>query len=185
LNSLAQVSLASMSAKWAFIDESKSKDYIIAATIVEARTAPGIRKILQGLRMKGQRRIHFATESDQRRKLILSKAVTLQCSFIVARSAEKSELDARREALSRMARFLLNKEVTTIVLELDESMQVHDRRTLDSVVKALNPKVPILYRHESPFLEPLLWLPDMVVWVTGRGDNWAFRLPIEEIKALP
>ena len=177
--------LAGMSAKWAFIDESKSNSYIVAAAVVESHSAPGIRKTLQGLRMKGQRRIHFSTESDARRKTLLSKISTFDCRYFVIESSLKIEFDARRDALSSLVAFLIGENVTTLVVELDESIQTHDRRTIEAVIRDQNSKALVNYRHESPFLECLLWLPDAVAWVSAKGDHWATRLNIQRLNLRP
>jgi hypothetical protein len=60
-----------------FVDESKARGYIIAATVAPQACLRESRKTLRGLLLKGQDRLHFAKENDSYRRSILSSMCEL------------------------------------------------------------------------------------------------------------
>lgn len=110
-----------MTGKWAFVDECKAKKYLLVATIVDPKEMPEIRKLLNGLRMKGQRRIHFATESDSRRKQILSALKGCKFNGIYELAPSQNEKLARQELWERLIPRLVVQGVSKLFIELDET----------------------------------------------------------------
>ena len=56
-----------------FIDESKARGYYIAVTAAHQESTPMLDKALRALLKPGQRRLHFKSERDSRRREILSR----------------------------------------------------------------------------------------------------------------
>lgn len=53
-----------------FMDESKVKDYIMAAALTRPDEVGHLRSSMQSLLKKGQSRIHFTKESDRSRRIL-------------------------------------------------------------------------------------------------------------------
>ncbi|MEY2946186.1 MAG: hypothetical protein RL243_960 [Actinomycetota bacterium] len=159
-----------MASKWAFVDESKSNGYHLVAVVVHAHEAPSARRLLRELTLRGQRRIHFRTESSSRRNQIIAKVGKLDFEVVGVISRRKSEVAARRECLLRMLEELAVFGVSQVSLEQDLSMLSHDKQTLhlyrDSFRFTQINEIRIL----EPHLEPLLWLADIAAWTTAKGD---------------
>ncbi len=63
-----------------FVDESKSKGFLMAAARCPAEDVAVHRKALRGLLLPGQERLHFRHETDARRKQILQVVSEFTCS---------------------------------------------------------------------------------------------------------
>lgn len=55
-----------------FVDETKHRGYLLVASVVPAAELDSVRKMLRGLILPGQRRLHMKDESNQRRRSIAS-----------------------------------------------------------------------------------------------------------------
>jgi len=83
-----------------FIDESKANGYIIAATVVGDVKLAETRALLRELVLPGQRRIHFAKESDRRRRHVLS-AMAASASYTYVYRVHGQREFAARQSVSR------------------------------------------------------------------------------------
>jgi hypothetical protein len=64
----------------------------------------------------------------------------------------------------------IDAEARLLVLELDDSVAVADRRMIAQRFR-LEPASPE-YRHLPAKAEPLLWISDAVAWCSQRGGEW-------------
>ena len=163
-----------MHARTLYIDESKAKWYIMAAAVVTAGEEGDLRRVLTNLRLNGQRRLHFAKESDRRRRLILSMLTRTCCRVIVVRSTIGDDREARRECLDVLVQQAVARGASRLVLEQDDSLVRSDRLTLGAALRA-TPGASLGYEHRRPSGEPLLWIPDAVAWCVSRGGEWRRR----------
>lgn len=163
-----------------FVDESKARELIVVCTVASPDDVADARRELRRLRMKGQRRLHFKSESDPRRRLICSALVTLPLSVTIYRTGAKADRTARGRALDAIVRDLAAIEADRLVIERDDSLVQSDRAVLYEAVRAHG--VPGLrYEHPSAHEEPLLWASDAVAWCYARGGAWRERVdPIIE-----
>ena len=53
-----------------FVDETKQRGYLLVASVVVPSDPDSVRRMLRGLVLPGQRRLHMKDESDQRRRSI-------------------------------------------------------------------------------------------------------------------
>lgn len=53
-----------------FVDETKHRDYLLVASLHASGDLAELRKLMRGLVLKGQRRVHMKKESDPRRRAI-------------------------------------------------------------------------------------------------------------------
>ena len=53
-----------------FVDETKAKGFVLVAAVVAPASLASLRSQVNALRLKGQQRLHFASESNRRRSMI-------------------------------------------------------------------------------------------------------------------
>ena len=156
----------------AYADESvRGRDYIICVTSIPSRDVKTARRKLRTLTARGQRRIHFATESDQRRRALLSQIATVGTSSVIYIARHRDQVAARAAIVKVVAADLLTSGVTFFVLESREEQDHRDRAIISGELGTFRPP-PFGYTHKTPGGEPLLWVPDAVAWAWGRGNKW-------------
>jgi hypothetical protein len=169
-----------------FVDESKNKDYLlIAVGILPSKFAPA-RKAIQSLVLPGQSRIHMKTESDSRRKLILSRLAELSFDVTIYRAPNGTgtELERRSKCIEALVMEAANELRTHITLELDTTIESRDRNLLYRSVRTLKVEERLYYRHEKPSVEPLLMIPDAIGWAWARGGSWRKRLETFSLRII-
>ena len=160
----------------AFVDESiRGQDYLICAATISPIDLAAARRELRSLRAAGQRRIHFATESNQRRRSVLKAMSSLETASVIYVARHPDQVAARAAILARMATDLRKLGVSRLTLETREGQDHRDRAGLYRVLGP-SPKPPFTYGHDQPASEPLLWVPDAVAWAWGRGGHWRANL---------
>ena len=70
-----------MSTRYVYVDESKRTGYVLAATTVPDFEAA--RRVIRGLILPGQRRLHMHNEQVRRRRTIVSAIGTTQVTAII------------------------------------------------------------------------------------------------------
>src|SRR5437763_5679379 len=96
----------------AFVDESQRPGrYLMCAVLVTPNHLAEVRRVLTGLCLRGQRRLHMRTERDPRRRMILDRIAMLPVrAHVYARPGRPS--DARAACLHAMVAELLAAGVT-------------------------------------------------------------------------
>ena len=162
----------------AFIDEStRVRRYLICATTVSAADVGGARAALRSLLPRGQRRIHFATESDQRRRSLLRSMSTIDVGTTIYVADHRDQVRARRVLVATAVTQLHRSGVSRLVLESRESQDQRDRAVIYQALGP-DPAPPLEYTHATAAAEPLLWIPDAVAWAWGRGGDWRKRVEV-------
>lgn len=160
----------------AFVDETKARGLIVAATVVRPAAVTAARKELNALRMPGQRRIHFTSESDSRRRQICSMISQLDVQVRVYDTRSISDpRAARRAALHALVGDLAQMRGQRLVIEQDDSLIQADRKNLFRSVR--EHQIPeLVYEHVRPNTEPMLWVSDAVAWCVAKGGHWDRRV---------
>lgn len=157
-----------------FVDESKARGYIIAATVVPPERLHSSRKALRGLLLKGQDRLHFAKESDSYRRSILSSMCALDLSVDLYVSAETADKIGRELCLRGLLADVIASGAARLILEQDDSLVAPDRRLIAQQLLAGAARLD--YLHMRSRGEPLLWVSDAAAWCWYRGGDWPRRL---------
>ena len=89
----------------------------MCAATVASSDLGATRTALRSLRAKGQRRIHFSTESDQRRRQLLKEMSTLELASTIYLAKHRDEIAARATILDEAVVDLHGSGVTRLVLE--------------------------------------------------------------------
>ncbi len=162
--------------KAVFIDESKSKRYLVCAVFVELGETPVLRRALYALRLKGQSRIHFVSESPSRRRKILTEFRRFPISVKIYSSNLGSDREDRKRCLTALVDGLNPEKHYQIWIELDANHLRQDQVVLTQQLQARGFKLNVDFHHEESRKLPLLWIPDAIVWTYNRGGNWTKEL---------
>ncbi len=161
----------------AFMDETKAKGLIVVAAVADLTVLPQVRRELQGLRMKGQRRVHFVNESDSRRKLICSTMQSLPVLVdVYDASAIRDMRKARAQVLDAVVADLAAAGCGRLVIERDDSLVASDREVLFRAVRRHGVAEALDYVHVRGHEDEMLWIPDAVAWCLAKGGPWPERI---------
>jgi hypothetical protein len=153
-----------------FVDENKARGLLMAAAACSAPDVRRIRQTMSGLLMPRQRRIHFQKESPARQRKILAVVNELEIS-VALYAAPRTDADSRRRCLTAIVE---DAAATTerLVIERDESTLEFDAQVLYQAVRRYSCADTLHYELLAPHLDPLLWIPDAVVWAWAKGGEW-------------
>src|SRR5436309_905714 len=104
----------------AYLDESLRSRYLVCATLVDTADLATVRALALSLRMPGQHRWHFKSESDRRRKTILSALASCGRLRGLVYTSRDHETPARADCLTALVPDLLEHGVTRLTLESRE-----------------------------------------------------------------
>lgn len=155
-----------------YVDETKAKGYVVAAAAVLPGQLAGVRKALRALLPRAQRRLHMVDEADPLRRKILTGLADAGAAvdLYVAGASYPTDVKRRRACLERLVSDIA-PECILLTLESDRTQDRRDRQDLALITRKIG--CPQLrYAHESPYAEPLLWIPDAVGWAFARGGEW-------------
>ncbi|MCY4367911.1 MAG: hypothetical protein OXF41_00525 [bacterium] len=156
----------------AYVDESiRGHDYMLGVTLILASDTKAIRKRLRAMVLRGQRRIHFSSESNHRRRALLTDIAALRTSSIVYLARHHDQPAAREAILTTMVHDLLKEPTARLVLESRAGQDQQDRSVISRATGSSS-RTRLSYGHEVGYHEPLLWVPDAVAWAWGRGGRW-------------
>lgn len=161
----------------AFVDESKRRGLLVVAVTLSASHLPGVRDVVTGLHLPGQRRIHFVKESSGRKGAIIeAMAATPVDVRLYQCDPGRHERDGRARCLARLVRDLAALDTERLVIERDESTVALDRRTLFEAVGRAGVRDRLRYDHMRAVDVPLLALPDAFAWCWAQGGAWRRRV---------
>jgi len=162
--------MTSLTGPHVFVDETKSRDYIMAAAAMLPGDVTGARKRLTGLLLPGQERIHFTHERDSRRRQIIGAVCELEVQVSVYVARTRDHTAGRRACMKAILDDVLAQQARLLTLELDESVKLPDRRMMAERFRL--EENPPEYRHLPARSEPLLWIADAAAWCHQRGGEW-------------
>lgn len=156
-----------------FVDESCRSSYLLVATYARSADLQAIRADLRRLCRPGQRRIHFAKESDRCRKAVLSALSTAATCSRIYQANGPQEL-ARAAALTELVAQLPEVHAQQLVLESRGHRDNADRQVIYGALQKVG--FEVAYRHVEPQQEPMLWISDAIAWAYGAGGDWTRRV---------
>lgn len=158
-----------------FIDESKARGYLVVAAVVIPADLAALRRAVDELRLRGQRRLHFAKESDSRRRLILSALHAADVRALAYRAHERDDLASRALCLNAVVEDAVRLGASRLVLEQDDSIIGRDRQLLFEQLQRTGHR-DLGYEHARAATESLLAIPDAIAWSIARGGQWRRRI---------
>ncbi len=158
-----------------YVDESKARGYYVVATAAVVGDVQAAERVLRGLLKPGQRRIHFKSESDSRRRLILSRMCALDVRVSVWVVKHRADKDARPLSFSALIGEAAHDGIDQMIIERDESVERADRRLIAEILRREG-TAGFRYLHAAPHEYPLLWVSDAVAWCYSSGGDWIRRV---------
>jgi len=162
---------------YVFVDETKNRDYLLVASVHVSGDLGDLRKLMRGLVLRGQRRVHMKKESDPRRRAIAAGICGAGVTATVddAGRRYRDELAARSACLRGLVSDTADLGDTVLVLEQDDSLLDWDRRQLYALAR--DARLPLVrYQHQRASAEQLLAIPDAIAWCWARGGDWRRRI---------
>ncbi len=159
-----------------WVDESMHVDgdnglYILAAVVCDANGCDPIRDAIRELLDEGQPKLHWGTESPERREKIIGVVAEVDMAAVVvigAPLAKKKQERARAVCMETLVVHLATIGVTHVLLE-ERTPSLNDRDM--KLIEAIRGKklIPTEMRIDvgRPSAEPMLWMPDIVAGAAG------------------
>jgi hypothetical protein len=137
----------------------------------------GTRSQLRSLCLPGQRRVHFQSERDGRRREIIARLVGIGARARVY-VGEGSAALVRSACLRRLVEDLVKFDARRLVVESRGHEADRTDRHMIAATLHNNGIEPdrLVYEHLKPHEEPGLWIPDAVAWCHGAGGEWRRRV---------
>ena len=124
----------------------------------------------------GTRRLHFVKENDANRRRAFAAIARLDLEHLIVEGPSGLRPNNQRaDALRVVVAWALDRGVQRIVLERDENRVRDDLQVIGDVLHAAGHLHAVEYVHLAAPSEPLLSIPDAVVWAWSRGGEWRRR----------
>lgn len=169
-----------------FVDETKNRNYLMVAAVAVPADLTQLRQTVKGLLLPGQRRIHMATESVRRKKIIADTiaGTGVRATIFDAGTSHLDERSARRACLREVVAHAAGLGASRLVLERDDSLLVHDKQWLVEITRELNCRDFLRYEHARAAQEQLLAVPDVIAWCWAKGGDWRRRIEPVLVKVV-
>lgn len=160
-----------------FIDETKRHGYLLVAAAVVPGDVAALRKLVRGLVLPGQRRLHMKAESDRRRRSIATAvaATGIRATVYDAGSRYRTDLERRAACLEAVVADAARRGDAMLVLDQDDTLIASDRKLLYRATRAAGDP-QLRYEHHRAAAEQLLALPDAIAWCWAKGGDWRRRV---------
>ncbi len=161
-----------------FVDESKRRDYVLAAAAVPTDTLQTARNVIRALRLPGQTKIHMVKESSGRQRSLLAAIGSLDVRvtmYVATKTTFTAHVEARRRCLDSLIDDIAVDGHMSLCIERDDSQETRDRRLIRNRLGAIGYRDQLSYRHSKVDAEPLLVIPDAVAWAWPQGGDWRRR----------
>jgi len=146
-----------------FVDETKRRGYLLVASAVVPGDLDSTRRMLRGLVLPGQRRLHMKDESDSRERSIATAVAVsgVTATIYDAGRRHQNERERRAACLTALVVDAAARDDAMLVLEQDDTLVVSDRKLLYRATREAG--CPDLrYEHRRAAAEQLLALPDAI-----------------------
>jgi hypothetical protein len=160
-----------------YVYETNYRGYQLVEVFVDDAKIEDLRKLMRGLVLKGQRRVHMKKENDSRRRAIAAAICGCGVRAVVYAAGRRydEELGARAACLQALV-IDQATEPTLLVVEQDDSLLRWDRQRLIELRREADCRETLTYRHQRAASEALLALPDAVAWCWAKGGDWRRRI---------
>lgn len=163
-------SMHSLRGPHVFVDETKTRDYVMVAAALLPGDVNIARRQLRGMLLPRAERIHFTHERNSRRRQVLAEMCELDVQVQIYAARTKDHVAGRHACMKAILDDVLEAKAQMLVLELDDSVAQADRRIIAERFRFEDQ--PPEYRHMRAKEEPLLWISDAVAWCYQRGGEW-------------
>ena len=159
-----------------FVDESIRRDgvYRLTAVAVPTTELTTVGRAVRNRVNPGSNRVHFSSESDQRRRAILRSFANLPIeavTLVAPYPARSNEQIARDRCLGALVDLTVSRASELVLDTRGTDRDKADRLAIRRALKR-RPDVDLAYSHRGSRDELLLSLPDAIGWAVGAGRRW-------------
>jgi hypothetical protein len=157
-----------------FVDETKRRGCLLVASAVVTGDLADTRRMLRGLVLRGQRRLHMKDENVSRKRSIATAIAVsgIQATIYDAGQRHRTERERRAACLRSLVVDLAEQGV---VLEQDDTLVASDRKLLYRATREAG-CAELRYEHLRAATEQLLALPDAIAWCWAKGGDCRRRI---------
>ena len=161
-----------------FIDESKRRGYLLIASVVVPADLEPTRKMLRGLVLPGQRRLHMNDEADPRRRSIASANTVSGVTASVYDTGRRyrNERERRAACINALVVDAAAHGHQMLVFEQDDTLLSWDNQRLIENTRDAGCRDTLRWQHRRAASEPLLAIPDAIAWCWAKGGDWRRRV---------
>jgi hypothetical protein len=160
-----------------FVDETKRRGYLLVAGVVVPGDLDSVRRMLRGLLLPGQRRLHMKDENDQRRRSIATAIAVsgVTATIYDAGRRYRNERERRAACLHALIIDAAQRGDAMLVLEQDDTLLSWDNQRLIEFTREAGCRETLRYEHRRAASELLLAVPDAIAWCWAKGGYWRRR----------
>jgi hypothetical protein len=159
-----------MNNKTGFVDESiRGQQYLMACAVIQARHFSSLRTYMTSTTHGSS--LHFNREPNRRRRAVLMelRKMPFECFLTFSQIGQGTpNYVARNRSLSSIVVALQEQRVPQLVIE----SRSNDREDVRLIVSVRESSVPLYFEFRIRKREPLLWIPDAILWAYGAGGAW-------------
>jgi hypothetical protein len=153
-----------------FVDESiRGQQYLMACAVIQARHFSSMRTYLTSTTHGSS--LHFNREPNYRRRAVLAdlRRLPFECFITHTQIGQGSpNYVARSKSLRSIVVELQERRVPQLVIE----SRSNDKEDVRLIISVRESSVPLFFEFRIRKREPLLWIPDAVLWAYGAGGDW-------------
>jgi hypothetical protein len=159
--------------------------YLLAAVIADPEACDPARQALRPLKAKGERKLHWHSEGDPRRRKITSAIAVCNIESVVIIGApvdKKKQERARAQCLEHLLWELDVWGISHVWVEnRTQTLNQRDMKTVDRLRGRQIISNDLRLDMALPSEEPMLWLPDVIAGAVscargGETDEWLLTL---------
>jgi hypothetical protein len=157
-----------------YVDETKQRDYLLVASVHFSTELAGLRQVVRGLLLPGQRQLHLKDEKDGRKRTIAQAFVEagVRATVYCAGPAYRNERERRGACLRALIEDHAEIADVRIVFDEDETMVRFDNQKLVEYTRTAGCRDTLSYEHKRSHTDPLLAIPDAVAWCWAKDGDW-------------
>jgi hypothetical protein len=157
-----------------YCDETKEKGFQLVAAQIPCGAVTQVRGTVTGLHLPRQVRLHFTSESPQRRRQIISTFASLgNVTAVIYDASSHGDGKAGRDAaVTEMALRAARIPARRITLERDDSAVEQDMAIIRTQLTVAGVEDVVGVDHLRAREEPLLAIPDAIAWCWAKGGEW-------------
>ncbi len=156
-----------------FADESKQHGLLLAAAYVPSEDLCALRTVVNALRGRGRRRMHFRSETDDRRKQAIKQFIEAGVRAVIYDATSiRDAVAARKLTVGQVVDDALAARAERLVFEADDSLVKSDEAVIREHLRKSGSDVRLRYDHHRASEECLLCVPDAIAWCWAKGGKW-------------
>jgi hypothetical protein len=160
-----------------FVDESKANGFRFAIAQIENDEVETVRRAVKRIAAPHARRFHSTHESTAAKRRALDVVARLPITFAVVEVLSTRPWPGPREdGVAWVMTHAATAGAARVVFERDDANLARDRRAATAALVLVPDDRRPAFVHLRAHEEPLLWIPDLIVWAWSKPTTWRHSL---------